>query len=31
MGIIVGYSGFVKKEIKIYFNMKIKSERILNL
>jgi len=31
MEIIVGYAGFVKKEMKIYFNMKIKSEIILNL
>ena len=31
MVISVGYAGFVIKETKIYFKMKIKSERILNL
>jgi hypothetical protein len=31
MGIYVGYAGFVKKEKKIYFRMKIKSKGILNL
>ena len=31
MGIVVGYAGFVKKETKIYFRLKIKSEGTLNL